>query len=678
MSDKLEKSFQALMQAQQEYADKEKTESPTELIERMTNIIALAEKYAKLRKEAVEQAKKKYDKYDAKLRAIENDLDSNYFDIEEEASPKEKAALKTAKEQFDVKKQAYFNQQWLYEGNDSPQNKTLGALQILEKANRDLAALKIKAKPEKERAQEQRELEKTNAEKQKVMEIGMLKRRIQITSNKKEKKQLKAQLKILESKEQKEKDPVKKLDMDKVKGGAVERLFGARAAELQKTTHPSVEKPSPARSDKRDSHVKKQEPSITPPPIISGNKIPVPPPLPTQPNKTPVQKKTGNPPPRPPRRKIPVTNRKPGDPPPIAARRHRPLPQKPSVPANVAPTPLPRDHGPSTAQAYKKMVIDNFLKSYHSRKGTSLEKRVLAENPRIKFSAKEMQYINFVQATIDLLYTDAQKTPDEKAEIMSGLIMNLEQQLKSNKHSPLKKIVENWSHTFSVTDYVGMSNQTSLLAFMDKAGLSILDKESFKLFVDQSRSIIPKNKAPTYLLTQHKSVVQAPIPDTMTAAQAGNIIKFNESLWPYLEPQSPASTLQASIQKRYQQKGGTHNKKGSIREGQIHFLQSYLDAIYADNNYSAAEKGLLLNGVLENFQMQLKGDGRGSKLLKILGELEKIVPEDVKNNSKQQVALMTEAFVKEHQIGATSPLAKKAFDEACESIKQPLKKPRAK
>ena len=59
MSDKLEKSFQALMQAQQEYADKEKTESPTELIERMTNIIALAEKYAKLRKEAVEQAKKK-------------------------------------------------------------------------------------------------------------------------------------------------------------------------------------------------------------------------------------------------------------------------------------------------------------------------------------------------------------------------------------------------------------------------------------------------------------------------------------------------------------------------------------------------------------------------------------------------------------------------------------------
>lgn len=71
--------------------------------------------------------------------------------------------------------------------------------------------------------------------------------------------------------------------------------------------------------------------------------------------------------------------------------------------------------------------------------------------------------------------------------------------------------------------------------------------------------------------------------------------------------------------------------------------------------------------------MQLKGDGRGSKLLKILGELEKSVSEDVKNNSKQQVALMTEAFVKEHQIGATSPLAKKAFDEACESTKQPLK-----
>lgn len=58
MSDKLEKSFQALMQAHNKNMRIKKTESPTELIERMTNIIALAEKYAKLRKEAVEQAKK--------------------------------------------------------------------------------------------------------------------------------------------------------------------------------------------------------------------------------------------------------------------------------------------------------------------------------------------------------------------------------------------------------------------------------------------------------------------------------------------------------------------------------------------------------------------------------------------------------------------------------------------
>ncbi|MCS5709035.1 hypothetical protein CC99x_008980 [Candidatus Berkiella cookevillensis] len=728
MSDKTEKSFQALMQAQQEYAVKEKTESPAELIKLMTNIIALAQKYAQLRKEAVEKAKKEYDKYNTKLKKIEDDL-SGYFDIEEEATSEEKAALKKAQEKFEVKKQAYFNQHWLYEGNKSPEHKTTGALEILEKANRDLANLKVKAKPAKERAEEQRELERLGAEKQKAIEIEMLKRRVQLTENKKEKKELKAQLKTLESKEQYKKDPVKKLDMSKFKGGAVEKLYAARRPAMPATQHSPVEESSPFVPPKRDSHIEShtsetlsstiplKSPPPPPPPPPPRNPKPLrteqsapstapkkspPPPPPrnpkplqteqsapsTAPRKAPPpppprnkpsekMKKSGNPVPAIARHRLPITKRKPGDPPPMASR-SRPMPQKPSVvPTNVAPTLLPRDHGASTAQAYKKMVIDNFLKSHHYLKGTSLEKRILSENPKVKLSTKEMQYINFVQTTLDLLYADTKKTSDEKGEIMGGLIMNIEQQLKSNKHSPLKKIVENWSRTFSATDYTGMSNQASLLAFMGAAGLSVLDQETFKLFAEQSRSVIPTNKAPAYLLTQLRSVEQAPIPDKMKA-QADSIIRFNESLWPYLEPQSPASTLQTTIQKRYQQKGGTHNKKGSIREGQINLLQSYLEAAYTDNNYSAAEKGLLLSGILENFHMQLKGDGRGSKLLKILGELEKIVPEDAKHHSKQQIALLTEAFIKEHKIGATNPLAKKAFDEACESIKQPQKRPRAK
>lgn len=271
---------------------------------------------------------------------------------------------------------------------------------------------------------------------------------------------------------------------------------------------------------------------------------------------------------------------------------------------SITPSPIPpRDHAPSTTEEYKKMVMQQFLKELHFLKGISLEKRILTTHPGIEISEKDMQHINYVQAIIDILYADNQKSPDEKGEIIGGLVMNLEQQFKANKNSPLKKLVRNWHKIFATSNYMSMKSQMQLFAFMNSSGLSKTDPESFKLFCKQIESICVSHKIPTSLMHQLHRIEQVPISDAINAHEA-SFLKFNERLWPYLDPQSPATKLQANIRKHYEQKGGSHSKRNLIRNDQMDLLQSFIDTICLDNNYTDIEKELLLKAVLENFQIQ--------------------------------------------------------------------------
>ena len=572
MSLESNKVFSKLIKAKEKLEHEKSSKDAKELIKRAEKNIKLAEQYVEQTKAAMEAAKKKMIAAESKMNHVRDNLDALYFDIETEATDEEKQALEKVENNYKEKSNVYFQKCWLYEGNDNPQNKTTGAIEILQQEKQELTNIKMQARPKKAIKADAIKQAQAQNDMQALIKQNLARRRKDIVGDKK-----------TDIKKQELSTP-QKLDLSAYKKGDVGKLFAKRA----------------------------QSPSPTPPPL-----------------------------------------------PPRDIKRGESL----STSHKLPPLP-PRDSPPiPPREGSKATIIQAFLKEMHFRKGISLEKRITATQKKsVKFSQQQERQLNMAQAIIDLLYQEENKSPDEKGEILAGLMLNLKQQITNDKHSPLKSVVDEMIVLLQPTGYLSNANQMPLMAFMESKGLKQSDPKTFEVFLLQSQKVTATHKSPPQLFRNIRT--QENTPDTMKKYETG-IKLFNQFLRPFVTPESFSSKSQIPIRKRYEALGGSHNKRASLRESQIDLLQTVIDTLHKDNSYSGEEKTVILSGVLENFQRQLEGDKRNSKLFKVVNDLYKPLQAEAKNHATHQAGLL---YISTLKLEEKIPKGMKAFNDASEQL----------
>lgn len=601
-------------------------------IELAKKLIKAAEDYEKLRKQRMNEAQKALEKASKHYQDVSDSL-NDYFDIEEEATPEEKEKLKTAEAERKTKLAAFSQAKDLYEGAHTEGKNTKGALEILSESKLILAQIKQESIPKSEKAKDQREHEKAQAEEEALLRAQMTKRRADLQEKP-----------ATPSSAKESTDTPQKLNIENLEGGAVAQLFGQRSKK-------PLERPASVEAFQSSSAAENPAPSEVP--VQKAANIPPPPPPPL-----PSESKAKEPPPHP-------VQEKPSSTTPIVAPEKR---EKPPSPPSASSKPSYR--APSESQIEQTTVqefkIQDLLQSLHSTKGQDLFKRreIVTEKHK-HLGGKRKAQMQMAQSIIDALNEDQTHSLDEKAEILTGLILNLRQQLQGDPKSKFRKVVEEVYGKLDTAGYTMVTHQMPFLAFMQSLNLRKNDKTTFERFVECSHRVLPP-----HAVILRRTAKQKPLPESKPLDQIDeSTLLFNQFLLRYApDPQNRAQKA-LTLRERYRLLGGKEDKEGSKKSCQIDFLEECIRKLYEDNSLAGGEKATMMAGILENLMVQLQNH-KNSKLTGLVKHAYGMLPPEAKNSFTKPLSA---EFVNKHHIGANNKTGLDLFNKTLPEIEKKAK-----
>lgn len=284
-----------------------------------------------------------------------------------------------------------------------------------------------------------------------------------------------------------------------------------------------------------------------------------------------------------------------------------------------------------------------FLKELNSRDGTSLMRRINMEaGQEVELNQTQRLAITMAQGTLDLLHQDTHKSTDEKAEIVSGLLQNLHQQLKQDQKSYVFSVIDKLKEFFGHTGYSAVTNQIPLMAFLEK-NLKKYEPDGYNMFLHHSTSV-PKPKEISLSGT-------API----TAPQ----FDVNEYL------RNLSSEHGTPLSSRIQ----TGRKKAVTltpeQDERLKSAQMLIDVLNADPNKTSTEKSEILAGLLLNLEQQISGK-KDDPLRGVLNDL----IENVKKSGVMVVTHQTPLMAyMDKKLGKYAPDIVQKFQATSQNVK---------